>query len=802
MKSAEPRNEEVSVAGAAGTSSALAAIDFAVALRVVAGYAAGPLGAASVLRRRPRTDPTAIADDLATVDDVAAWLRRGGALGVEPVGDLGAILARLRITGSVLDGAELAALRATLTAVRRTHEELRRAAVEAPRLAALPSELPPRALERALETTVDDDGHVRDDASPALLRLRRRLRETRERLVGALERMLRELTPGEAPQTVTLRNGRYVIPVRRDAKTRVKGIVHDESSSGGTLFVEPGATVDLGNALRELEGDEAREIQRVLREITERIRPETETIEAAWRTAIAADDLVARARYAVAVDGHRPDTAPAPAPLAIVGGRHPLLDAPVPFDLSLTPRERTLLISGPNAGGKTVSMKAVGLIAALAQAGVIPPVGPGTRLPVFGGLFADIGDRQSIAESLSTFSAHVETLKDVLARADERSLVLLDEIGVGTDPAEGAALAAAVLLSLTARGALTLATTHLGQLKRLAESDPAIVNASLQFDTATLQPTYRLIKGLPGRSYGLAIARRHGLPEGVLREAEAAVPAGEKELDALLADVERRSEALAAREAAVTEQAAALGRREARLAERSRELEQARTSLAETERRVAREAKSATRRYLLDARKTVEEALALARQAVDETTAREARRLIEHAVQGSEPGPPPGAVPGAPVRTPPAKTPLAPGDRVRTPMGAVGVVTELRDDGQAVVEAGDLRLRVAVAALDVLPPAEPVERMRPVARYDESTAASAVDLRGLRADEAESTLVRAIDEAVRADLPELRVVHGKGTGALRARVRELAEGDPRIAGCAMALPEQGGSGVTLIRFRR
>src|SRR5438270_4424954 len=464
---------------------------------------------------------------------------------------------------------------------------------------------------------------------------------------------------GRAPDAaVRLRGGRYVIPVRGTGWAKVGGIVHDESATGSTLFVEPPEAIGLGNALREHEAAEQREVLQVLRDLTELLRPVREALAAAWEMCIAFDDLCARARSAVLVNGFAP--AIGTGPLEIHDGRHPLLISPfvpplhevergsggedagvergsggdvVPFDRVLAPDEFTVLISGPNTGGKTVLIKAVGLLCLMAQSGIVPPIGPQSTLPLFVGVFADIGDRQSIAASLSTFSAHVAVLRDILASdgAGAGALVLLDEIGSGTDPAEGGALAAAVLKTLTRRRAVTLATTHLGALKQLAAETVGIVNASLQFDADTLTPTFRLLKGVPGRSYGLAIARRLGLAGEVLDIAERAVRDRERTLDALLANVDARARELedrerdlAAREERVRDDAARGDGRGEGVAEgerggkaRARSLEQA--------------ARDQTRAYLLEARKKVEEALGRARAAVDEATAKEARRLVEQA---------------------------------------------------------------------------------------------------------------------------------------------------------------------------
>ena len=451
--------------------------------------------------------------------------------------------------------------------------ELRRVAEEAPLAAALAVPVPDKSLDRRLEVSLDDDGQLLDGASPELAAARREVQSARTRLIKKLETILRG-AEGSGEAGVTVRGGRYVIPVRRDSRQRPAGIIHDESASQGTLFLEPTEAIELGNALREAEAAEDRERLRVLRDLTTMLRPAWADLRAGAEMCVRMDDLVARGRYAAAADGYRPEMLTAPAPLSIVNGRHPLLlaagEAVVPFDLALDSSERTLVISGPNTGGKTVLLKAVGLLGAMAQSGIVPPVGAGSQLPVFTRVFADIGDHQSLAANLSTFSAHLAALRHILTDADDATLVLLDEIGSGTDPAEGAALAAATLLSLTRRGTTTLATTHLGALKTLPERDPGMVNASLQFDAETIRPTYRFEKGVPGRSYGLAIARRLGISADVLAEAEADVPRAARTLDALLADAERTARAPSrCEEAALAARDAESDGRAARLAVRA-----------------------------------------------------------------------------------------------------------------------------------------------------------------------------------------------------------------------------------------
>ena len=784
----------------ATVDEALEDLEFAGVLERVAAHAAGPLGAASLLSRRPSGDEQWIRAELALADEAASLERRGLGLRPDPVPELGRALARLRVEGSVLETGELWDIRMSLLAARQVAGEIRRGMESAPALEPLLPPLADKEIDRRLERAIDADGRILDTASPELAHARRSVRSARDRLIARLQSML----GSEAGENeVTVRNGRYVIPVRRDSRSRPSGIIHDESASGGTLFIEPSEAVDLGNALREAQVAEEREVLKVLRDLTTMLRPAREVLAEGHAACVRADDLAARGRYATAVNGHVPDVQESGTGLALHDARHPLLiDGTievVPFDLVLDEGERTVLISGPNTGGKTVLLKAVGLAAAMAQSGIIPPVGPRSTLPVFHRLFSDIGDRQSIAASLSTFSAHVATLRRVLESADDRSLVLLDEVGSGTDPAEGGALAAAVLESLNRRGTVTLASTHLGALKQLAASTPGVVNASLEFDGATLTPTYRFRKGVPGRSYGLAIAGRLGVPGDVLAAAESRVPDAERELDALLARVESRERELERREVEAADRESQLEEQSARLSAQQEAQESREAELRKREKNAERQARQEAKRYLLEAREQVEEALGAARQAADDAAARDARRKVEEAI-GREAAALDALEPeAAPMSG--EIGPLAVGQRVRVGGTSAGEVLEVRSDGKVAVRVGAMRMVVdAATVIPVAGQAPAAESVRTSAS-PELDAPSEVDLRGMTGDEAEAAALAAVDAAVLGDLPMLRIIHGMGTGVVRERVQNVLRRDRRVANFAFAPRNQGGTGVTIAEFR-
>ncbi|HZI43269.1 MAG TPA: hypothetical protein VFD67_16225, partial [Gemmatimonadaceae bacterium] len=509
---------------------ALRVIEFPRVLDLVAGRATSALGGELVRGLEPHTDRALLESEHARVAAVRSIIQGEQPWHPEPLPDLRAALLRLRVEGVVWSGSDLLAGAQLLRSSRRTREALRaerRPALARAVLAPLADRLlAAKAQEDAIERTIQDDATVRDDASPTLRRVRRELRAAEGEIVRLLERAIERLEPHHrvSDMSVTVRDGRYVIPVRREGRATVGGIVHGVSATGATLFVEPPAAVDFGNRIRELEAEEREEVDRILRELTDALRPHRESMIDATDALAMLDSLFARARFALEFRCMATTLVGASDGFVVHDGRHPLLLAQgisvVPFDLEMAPSERTLLVSGPNTGGKTVLLKALALISAMAQSGIPAPAGAESRIAVYDDFFADIGDEQSIEASLSTFSAHVKNLSEIVRSASQASLVLVDELGSGTDPTEGAALGWAVLEELTRRGTMTIGTTHLGALKELATQVGGVVNASLQFDAEALAPTYRLIKGVPGRSYGISIARRLALPENVVARAE------------------------------------------------------------------------------------------------------------------------------------------------------------------------------------------------------------------------------------------------------------------------------------------
>jgi DNA mismatch repair protein MutS2 len=792
-------------------SHALTVLQYREALDVVAGHASSNLGALALRSAEPSTSRAWIENELRRVEQMAALLLRSEQWAMPRIPDVRAAVRKAAVQGAALDGNELNEIAELMRSSKTVKTVVQRQPEHWPLVAELAEPLVILdRLEEQIARAIDDGGEVRDQASRELARIRRELRGARARIVEQLESYMGSL-PGrfQVPDSsVSIREGRYVIPVRREGRADIGGIVHDESATGGTLFIEPPVAIDLMNRLRELELAETREVQRILREMTAVVHPHAEDLRVTLEQLVVIDTFYARARYAASHGGHRPELhGRERRDYRVFHGFHPLLlaqasapdvSAVVPFELVLEDDERTLLVSGPNTGGKTVLLKAIGLLSLLTQSGIIPPVGPGCLLPVFDDFFADIGDEQSIEASLSTFSAHLKNLREILESADDASLVLIDEMGSGTDPSEGGALAQAILIDLTRRAAMTIATTHLGQLKMLAGAEPGVVNASLQFDAVELRPTYRLQKGIPGRSYGLAIARRLGFPTNVLASAESHLPEQEREMGRLIAELEEKESALA-------DALAQTARDRVELEALRKEVEEKRLILKQREKDAERRARQQARDLLLHAREEVEQTIRELRTSVAENAgaqdvkeaARAARRRIEETVREQAEKMPADEAPAGDLGA------VEVGATVQvSATGAVGTVVELRDR-RAVIEIGGLRMQVPVRGLARVR-AQPKPRASVHVRtWNESDfdAASEINLIGKRADEALAELTPALDAAIRADLPSLRIVHGKGTGALRALVAETLKADPRIKSFRTGTVTEGGAGVTVAELR-
>ncbi len=756
---------------------------------VALALALEPAGSAVDVERLQQETAEAVAV-LAKVPGLAC----SGPEEIEPV------LERARI-GAVLDQAELLQLRGSISAFHRFGRALAECG-QAPDLARRAGRIDPlQSLAGAIDRVIDQHGRVRDQASDELASLRAQIRVRRADLETRFGKLVARLGPqGVLSEAIfTVRGGRYVIPLRRESQRQVPGVVHDLSASGATAYVEPLDMVETNNQLRSLQSGARSEERRVLARLSERVRESADALAANWRLASALDLILARGKLALLQQAVRPGIVDSNR-FDLKAARHPLLgDEAVPIDVRLGEREgfRALVITGSNAGGKTVALKTVGLLHLMAACGLQLPAAPGSVVTVFDRVFADIGDQQSITQNLSTFSSHMRSLADALRRAGPRSLVLADEIGAGTDPAEGAALAAAIIDELTGRGTAVVATTHFGDLKHYAISHARSQTASVEFDPETLLPKYRLHIGVAGSSHALEIARRSGIPASVCDRASSGIASEQRDLDALLSDMRRqreesamaRSEADAARREAQSQ----LAGTEREIAERQRRFEDELSRQRAASRRLLREMEALARRQARAAAGgNLESVRGIAREA--------RRRQAEHD-EVSAPAQPADSTPRL-RRAPRASA--KPGDRVEL----VGhqqsgrILSVHRGGAEFLVVVGGLRQRVpadAILRVTGRGPDAPTSRRPP--RTPTNPVPYRVDLHGVFPDNAGVEVDRHLDRAIAMNRRSVVLVHGLGSGALRDAVRGHLRNHPLVKDYAMGPPSEGGDGVTVVDLR-
>jgi DNA mismatch repair protein MutS2 len=717
--------------------------------------------------------------------------------------------------GGRLHPADLLDIRYTLESARTLGRLIVRLKDDYPLLAEIAWEIQPlTGIIDEIIRCLDDEGRVLDSASPTLTHLRRESRIARDRLMDRLRRILTNSDYATYLQDpiITERNGRYVIPLKVQYRGKIEGIIHDQSSSGATLFIEPLATVELNNQWHELQLAEQREVDRILLALSEVVGQDEPAISTNVAALAYLDLAFAKARYsfqlratpADLVEAHWPLRAPtadhaetlAPSehPLHLINARHPLLPAAsvVPISVYMGGDYTTLLVTGPNTGGKTVTLKTVGLLAAMSQAGLHIPATPGSRLPVFTGIFADIGDEQSIEQSLSTFSSHMTRIVEILAQVDDQALVLLDELGAGTDPAEGAPLAQAIINRLLATGCLAVCSTHYSQLKVFAYGTSGVLNASVEFDLETLSPTYRLLIGLPGRSNAIAIAQRLGLDSRIIAEASELLSPDALETDELLDRVKRASEA-----AELALRYAEQSRKQAQ--EHQEQLRIKLANIEEARRQVLNEARAEGRRELEQVSAVVRQLRnGLLASAPDGRAVEAIRETIERLEKSLEPLAP--VAPLAPRNT----RRLLEGDTVRVnTLGQEGELLSL-EGGEAEVRLGSLRLRTELASLSFVARSEAIESAATV-RAGLPTVSSPgmeIDLRGLRADEVTSAANQYLDSAYLSGLPWVHLIHGKGNGVLKQVVRDLLRSHPLIDSFRPGEIAEGGDGITVVKLHK
>ena len=744
----------------------------------------------------PSSDAVVVARGLDETDQARSLLSEHSGVGVGSAHDIGPAIERAARAGR-LDPSQFLELADTLDAASRLQTSL--ADDRRPLLHALAREIHPLpAVRSTLARSFDPVGEILDTASPRLGGLRSAVRVAYDRLRRRLDALVgSELGGALQDPIITLRNGRYVVPVKAEARAKVKGIVHDASGSGQTLFIEPLVAVELGNAWREAQVAEQEEIERILDELSALVAANAEPLRATLDALARFDFWAAKAQLAAELDGIRAETTDR-VEIVLLGARHPgLTGRIVPIDVRMGDGYTALVVTGPNTGGKTVTLRTIGLLALMHQAGLHVPAEPGSRLPIWRDVFADIGDEQSIAQSLSTFSGHLRSITRIVEAAGPGTLVLLDELGAGTDPTEGSALAQALLDHFIRTGALVAATTHYAELKAYAHTTPGARNASVEFDLETLSPTYRLTIGLPGGSQAFAIAERLGLDGAIVADARSRLSENERAFEETLARIRETegetSEALDRARAA-----------ELRAAEALREAAEERRRARQERDELVRSARSEAERLVADLRDDVSETRrTLERETITAPSLDAAVARAEGRLEGLPESPAEPAIPEPPAHE------WRLGERARSRTGGwEGRIAALERGGErATLEAGGMRVTVDVSDLELAAPV-PSGRGKGSNDWDSGTVslgverarsvASSLDLRGARVEEALEALDRYLDDASLAGLDKVLIIHGSGTGALRDAVRAEAGSHPLVKGVRAGERGEGGDGASII----
>lgn len=767
---------------------------------MLAARAGSSLGKERARSLQPSTDYAEVEEQL----EQTAEAVRIHAVTSPPFGgihDLRPLLKKIHM-GAVLTLEELVDIRSTLYAMRSVKEFFKGLEIEAPTLKEWAHGIEILGqLERRLENTLDEHGSLRDDASVELRRLRTEIQTTQNRIKERVGAALRAPENQKYFQEaiVTLRDERYVIPVKAEYRRFFPGIVHDQSATGATLFVEPMAIVELNNDVKQLVLSEQHEVERILRDLSQQIGGQQDILQENLSVLADFDFTFAKAKLAEDMDAQQP-VMNREGRAHLRQARHPLIprDRVVPIDIELGDAYTMLLITGPNTGGKTVSMKTFGLLVLMAQSGCFLPTAPDSTLPVYQNIYADIGDEQSIEQSLSTFSAHMTHIVDILSKVEADDLVLVDELGAGTDPEEGAALAMAILERLLAVKAATVATTHYSELKTFAYTREGIENACVEFDVKSLRPTYRLLIGIPGASNAFAISRRLGLSEAIILRAQQLVKEDHAQFEHVVNELER--------EKLVYEQHnAELAERQQRVTRLEQKVEAAKEDLSKRKGELIRKAREQSAALVRRTRREAEDIIDSLKKQYDDQgiharqqAIQEARKRLEEASSAARPGIMGQKHLGQKVD---AKN-LMVGDVVYLPkLDQKGTVVEI-SGRDVTVQLGSLRTTQKAASCRFLSHAEKEKSAKSNATggFLRKTAhvSREIDIRGLMVNEAEVVVGKFIDDAQMAGLTQILVIHGKGTGALRKGIHEYLKRHRSVDHFAFADLDEGGSGATVV----
>ena len=773
-------------------------LEFDTILERVSGLTVSVLGRERVLRLSPLTEADVLEKELGRVTEMRDLMAYDDPFPLHGFEDLRPYLETALVVGAFLQPREILEIKRFLTMIRQAKAYFVGKEEKYPlldriggKIASLPE------LEKAIDRVVDPSAEVKDRASDTLWRLRKELGRLTSQVRKRLEAILRSMvSQGYAQEdTLVLREGRLVVPVKEPHRNQLRGVVVDQSSSGATLFVEPVEVLELNNDIRRIKIQERQEVERILKALTDRVRENAPEIEVNLRVAGELDCLSARARLAVEMDA-KPAQISEDDVLDLKDARHPLLlmreggTEVVPLSLRLGGAVKTLVITGPNAGGKTVALKTVGLLSLMHQSGLPVPAEEGTMFPVFSAVFADIGDQQSIEQDLSTFSSHVGNIKKILESTDAKSLVLLDEIGSATDPAEGGALATVVLRNLTRRGCLTVATTHIGSLKIFAHEEPGVENGSMAFDHETLRPTYRFRMGIPGSSYAFEIAGRLGVSKKIVGAARKLVGEEGGSLDRLILrleeEMQRTHSLLEEAEIKESKLAGLVKLYEEKIDRLHEESEARKQEILEEAEEVLRQANAAVERVVREIRERQAERETV--RAVKETIKTQRKRIKDL----SQP------------KARPDVQPLHPGDWVvwQGHGGRGEVISEPDKTGRVLVQWNGVKVKIPVQELEPVAGSEHRKSPRGATNYRvEREVGDEIDIRGMTVEEAVEVVDRYLGDVAMTGFAQIRVIHGKGTGVLRREIGKYLKKHPLVKDQRLGSWNEGDTGVTIVELK-
>ncbi|EXJ23166.1 Recombination inhibitory protein MutS2 [Alkalibacterium sp. AK22] len=779
-------------------------LEFEKVIRQLADHTVSPLGRLEAQRIVPSTVEKEITERLEETADAVMLLRLKGGMPLAAYEDIRPHLNRVRMQGT-LNGQELAQIGRILRTIREIRTFFSKVKEEAVPLIRLYDKVNGletfTKLEKSIFSVVDEGGYVLDDASTKLKGLRQGIRQTESRTRQKLENIVR------GPQSryltdalITMRNDRYVIPVKQENRNTFGGVVHDQSSTGQTLFIEPQSVLDLNNKLRQYQVEEKNEINRILQEVTLEIEPYREAVSEQLNRLVELDVIQAKGRYAQSIKATHPQVS-SENKVSLIQARHPLLEESqvVSNDIVLGEDFKTVIVTGPNTGGKTVVLKTLGLLQLMGQSGLFLPVEENSTMGIFSSVLADIGDEQSIEQSLSTFSSHLTNIVSILKQIDDRSLVLLDELGAGTDPQEGAALAIALLDAIAQKGSYVMITSHYPELKAYGYNRPETINASMEFDVDTLSPTYRLLIGIPGRSNAFDIASRLGLKKIVIDSARQLMSGESQSVDQMIQDLEsRRNEA---------EQEAVKAKHDLEEAQKiHRELKQAYADYQKEKDRLQKQAEQKANDYVEKAKAEADAIIKELRErqmnsgrqnSLKEHEFIEAQTRLSRLKREEQ-----GLEQNKVLRKQKEKKALKVGDAVSVQsFGQKGTLIEKADGNQWVVQMGMLKMKLPESdLLKEKQEKEPQQRVS-VKRTSSSGVSTQIDVRGERVEEAIKRVDQYIDQALLANYPTVTIIHGMGTGAVRKGVHQYLKKNAQVNQFEDAPANQGGSGATIVTFK-